>query len=75
MSIKKKIKTEHSFYCAEFVKYVLENSGIKTNLPEIIRPENFKTLENIKLEYKGRLIGYKVSRNRKNFLKANLNGV
>ena len=75
VSIKKKIKTEHSFYCAEFVKYVLENSGIKTNLPEIIRPENFKTLENIKLEYKGRLIGYKVSRNRKNFLKANLNGV
>lgn len=54
-----KIKRKNAFYCAEFVKYVLENSGIETNLPEIIRPDNFKNLENLKLEYEGRFRKYK----------------
>lgn len=30
----KKIRKEHSFYCAEFIKYVLEKSEIKVELPE-----------------------------------------
>lgn len=40
----KKIKEENSFYCAEFVKYVIENAGIKTILPELVKPEDFKYL-------------------------------
>lgn len=54
----KRIGKEHSFYCAEFVKYILENSGIQTNLPEIIKPEDFKKLENLELIYEGYLRKY-----------------
>ena len=58
VALKMQIRKENSFYCAEFVKYVLEKSGIETNLPKIIRPENFKDLENLKLEYTGKLKKY-----------------
>ena len=58
IGLKLRIHKRHSFYCAEFVKYSLENSGIKTNLPKMIRPENFKNLENINLEYRGSLRDY-----------------
>ena len=54
-----KIRMKYSFYCAEFVKYLLEESKIENNLPELVRPENFKELENIKLEYDGYLRTYK----------------
>lgn len=54
-----KIQKEYSFYCAEFVKYVLENAGIKTKLPELIKPGEFRNLNDIKLEYKGILRDYK----------------
>ena len=47
------------FYCAEFVKYVLEKSGIDiSELPKVIRPEDFKKLKNTKLIYKGYLKDY-----------------
>lgn len=55
----KKIKKEHSFYCAEFIKYVMENAGIKTELPEIVRPENFKNIEGLEEIYSGLLRKYK----------------
>lgn len=55
----KRIHSEHAFYCAEFVKYVLEQSGIETNLPELIRPESFKELLNTKLIYHGKLKDFK----------------
>lgn len=58
-----KVKRKYAFYCAEFVKYLLEQSGIETNLPEMIRPEDFKNLENIKLEYRGKLRKYNKSIN------------
>ena len=58
----KKINFKNSFYCAEFVKYVIENTGIKTNLPEIIKPEDFKKLENTKLIYQGKLKDYNVEK-------------
>ena len=51
--VHKKIGNDHSFYCAEFVKYVLENAGIKTNLPEIVKPEHFESLEDINEIYYG----------------------
>ena len=58
VSINKKIMRKNSFYCAEFVRYVLNESNIQTNLPEIIKPENFKYLENTKCIYKGYLKKY-----------------
>jgi len=57
----KRIHIRHSFYCAEFVKHVLEQAKVPVNLPEIIKPEDFKKLENLKLEYRGKLKDYKVN--------------
>ena len=53
-----KIRKKYTFYCAEFVKYLLEKAGIKTNLPEIVRPEDFKKLEGLQEIYHGLLRKY-----------------
>lgn len=55
VSIKKRIKRKNTFYCAEFVKHVLKSSGITqvNKLPEIIKPEDFKEIDNLRLEYQG----------------------
>ena len=61
VSINKKIVRKNTFYCAEFVKHVLKSSGVVevNELPDIIRPENFKQLNGIRLEYEGLLCKYK----------------
>lgn len=53
-----KITKENSFYCAEFVKYVLEHSDI-IELPDIIKPDDFEKIPNTKEIYKGQLRKYK----------------
>lgn len=65
-----RIRFRHSFYCAEFVKYVLDNAKVKSNLPEIIRPEDFRRLENLELEYKGKLRNYSIAKHK--LLRSNL---
>lgn len=55
----KTIKREHSFYCAEFVRYVMENADIKLNLPEPAKPEDFKNISGLQEIYKGLLRRYK----------------
>lgn len=55
----KKIKKECSFYCAEFVKYVMENAGIKTGLPELVKPEDFKDINGLQEIYSGLLRKYR----------------
>lgn len=60
VALNKKVKKPKTFYCAEFVKYVLESSNIDTsNLPEIIKPEDFKKMPNMELLYKGKLRKYR----------------
>lgn len=61
VSIHKRVKRKNTFYCAEFVKHILKVSGVTevNELPEIIRPEDFKKLNGIMLEYKGPLRKYK----------------
>lgn len=55
----KKINRKKAFYCAEFVKYVLEKSkSIDKNLPKIVKPEDFQKIDGITLEYKGLLKTY-----------------
>lgn len=55
----RKRKQEKTYYCAEFVKAVLDKSGIDvSNLPDVIKPENFKNLKDAKLIYKGLLKEY-----------------
>lgn len=53
VSVNKKYKKENSFYCAEFIKYLLETSFNKKLLPDIVKPMDFLELENMKLVYEG----------------------
>ena len=55
----KKIGEEHSFYCAEFVKYVIENAGVNTGLPEVVKPEDFKYMKWLREVYSGLLRKYR----------------
>lgn len=57
-SIQIKIKKEYQFYCAEFVKYVLEKSNIDLNLPDLIKPQDFTKIEGTKKIYEGLLREY-----------------
>ena len=61
VSINKKIVRKNTFYCAEFVKHILKTAGVSevNELPKIIRPENFKELKGLRLEYEGLLRKYK----------------
>lgn len=52
-----KVKRERYFYCAEFVKYVLEQSNI-CYLPDIVKPEDFKEIDNLNVVYNGQLREY-----------------
>lgn len=55
----KKAEFRHSFYCAEFVKYILENGKLDLSyLPDPIRPIDFQNLRNAELIYKGKLREY-----------------
>ena len=53
-----KFKREKCFYCAEFVKYVLELSKAEYNLPELIKPEDFKEINGLDVVYSGILKEY-----------------
>lgn len=59
VSINKKYQKQDTFYCAEFVKYILETSFNKEILPEIIKPMDFLELDNIELIYEGLFSKYK----------------
>ncbi|MBQ3145167.1 MAG: hypothetical protein IJB90_01050 [Clostridia bacterium] len=62
VSINRKYKKENSFYCAEFVKYLLEKSFNKKLLPEIVKPMDFLELDNLELVYEGIFREYNNSR-------------
>ncbi len=55
-----RIKRERGFYCAEFVKYCLEESNIELNLPDIIKPDDFNKILDVSEVYKGQLRDYDV---------------
>ncbi len=58
VGLHRKVEREHAFYCAEFVKYILEEAGIETDLPSLIKPENFKQIEGLQEIYAGMLRKY-----------------
>jgi len=62
VSINRKYKKDNSFYCAEFVKYLLEQSFNKKLLPEIVKPMDFLELDNLELVYEGIFREYNNSR-------------
>ena len=55
-----KIRLRHSFYCAEFVKYLMERAKINNELPKIVKPEDFKKIPGLEQLYIGLLREYKV---------------
>ena len=62
VAINYRYRKKNSFYCAEFVKYILEQAGIDMNIPELVKPMDFKEIENLTLEYRGILSNYKIAR-------------
>ena len=58
VAFKRKRNKKDYFYCAEFVKFILEKSGGVKSLPEIIKPDDFLNINNKKIEYKGLLSEY-----------------
>lgn len=56
-----KVRRENTLYCAEFVKYLFDESKINNNLPEIIKPVDFESVKGIKKVYEGLLREYKLS--------------
>ena len=59
VSINKKYQKQDTFYCAEFVKHVLEKAFDEKLLPEIVKPMDFTQLDNTKLIYEGVFNKYK----------------
>ena len=54
-----KYQKDNKYYCAEFIKYATEESGIRLDLPDLVRPENFKDIQGKKEIYQGLLREYK----------------
>ena len=54
-----KIQPEKSFYCAEFIKYLIEKSNIDIELPELVRPDCFKDICGGQEVYNGLLQNYR----------------
>ena len=61
VGINKRVMRKNRFYCAEFVRHVMKSAGIAevNELPKLIKPEDFKKIQGLKLEYKGLLRKYR----------------
>ena len=55
-----RVKLNNKFYCAEFVKYILDNSGVELELPDMIKPEDFRNIKIGEIVYKGKLREYNI---------------
>lgn len=55
-----KYRKDNSFYCAEFVKYLLEDSKVNIDLPDLVRPEDFKSIDGLDMIYNGKLREYNI---------------
>lgn len=55
-----KVKRVNCYYCAEFVKYVLDNTSIKLDMPDVVKIEDFEKINGSKIVYIGRLNKYKM---------------
>ena len=59
----KRLMRKNKFYCSQFVRYVMENSDIEDkHMSDVIKPEDFKKLENLHMEYEGLLRLYDASK-------------
>lgn len=56
--LNKRISFNKCFYCSEFVKYVFEKSNLEISLPNVAKPCDFESIENLDMIYKGKLSEY-----------------
>lgn len=55
---------KNKFYCSEFVRYLLENSNVHIkDISKVIKPEDFRKLKMLHLEYEGLLRKYDFNKN------------
>ncbi len=54
-----KYRSKYSFYCAEFVKHVFDEANVNLNLPDLVKPIDFKLNKRVVLTYRGLLKNYK----------------
>lgn len=52
------IKRKNHFYCAEFVKYLLDEINYENELPNLVKPADFMKLNNLENIYYGLLRNY-----------------
>jgi len=48
----------NSYYCAEFVKHLIDIADVEIKLPDTVKPIDFKKYNNLELLYKGLLKKY-----------------
>lgn len=54
--LNKKYKRENKYYCSQFVREIMEQSEIKIEgISKVIKPEDFRKLQSLQLEYCGLL--------------------
>ncbi|MDD5888743.1 MAG: hypothetical protein PUC82_04570 [bacterium] len=56
-----RIRRKYYFYCAEFVKYLLDEANINSKLPDTIKPMDFKKISGLQIEYMGMLKNYQLT--------------
>ena len=61
VAINRRVSLKNQFYCAEFIKYLLESAKISNNLPSIVSPIDFLNIDNIKTVYRGYLRNYNIN--------------
>lgn len=59
IAFKIKYKKRNSFYCAEFIKHIVDSANLQIELPELVKPMDFKKQDIMNLEYKGFLRNYR----------------
>ena len=55
-----KYRKKNTFYCAEFVKYLMDEANLNLDLPELVKPIDFKKIENLEIVFQGILKNYQV---------------
>lgn len=55
-----KYKRKNCFYCSEFVKYLIDIADLRLELPDLVKPNDFKYTEGLKLRYQGYLRNYSI---------------
>ena len=56
-----KYKKNNCFYCAEFIKFLIDEADVELDLPTLIRPNDFKYVYNLNLIYEGILNKYSLT--------------